>query len=471
MPSPADPSLPDTLRARERRLRALEEDAAGHAIVTIGPDGLIADWSGGARILLGWSGEDVIGRAAAMLFTPEDRAAEVPGKALRKVRAEGRLPEERWFMRKDGSRCRMAGEMIALRDEGGAFAGCLMVLHDRAERHPGVALDVTGKRWPESRMRIDGDYLRRLTDALPVLIAYVDREQRYRFNNKYYEDWFGRSRDEVTGRHVRDILGEEAYAVREAAIRAALAGEHVVFDAFIPHREDGRREVEMQYIPRRGADGTVDGFFVIAFDVTARKRSEEHLRLLNDELNHRVKNLLATVQSIAWQTLRDAETLPHAREAFTSRLMVMAKAHDLLTLRNWAGAGLAEVVSLTVQTYQDANRRFRAEGPDIRLSSKTALSVSMALHELATNAVKYGALSNEEGRVDISWRIVEEAGGRGLRLRWRESGGPPVSAPERTGFGSRLIERGLSAELGGSAVIVYDPSGLVCTVEAPLARL
>jgi PAS domain S-box-containing protein len=470
MPQRTESSSLDALRAAERRLRALEEKAAGHGIVTIDAEGRIAGWSAGARAILGWSEEEVLGRGVAMLFTPEDRADGLPERELERMRAqdaaqERKAPQPLLLMRGDGSRCRADGETIALRDEAGAFEGYLKLLYGRpdgaGQQHlSSPAADVAEQGRPED--------LRLVADALPVLIGYVDSGQCYRFNNRFYEDWFGRPRGEITGRHVREVVGEEAYAIRREAIEAALAGEHVVFDAFMPHRDGSRRETEMQYVPRRNADGSVDGFFVIVFDVTARKRSEEHLRLLNDELNHRVKNLLATVQSVAWQTLGDAVSLAHARQDFTSRLMVLAKAHDLMTMRNWDGATIAELVSLTVEAHQGTKRRFLAAGPDIRLPTKAALSVSMALHELATNAIKYGALSNETGQVSIDWRILDGIEGRCLTLRWRESGGPPVEPPARKGFGSRLIERGLAAELSGVAQMDYDRSGLVCTVEAPL---
>lgn len=420
------------------------------------------EWDGAAGLVLADEGVALLcgldprrlaaGVAATALLDlvhPDDRprVREEIGRAA----ATGRdfLSEHR-ILHRDGSM-----RHVVVRGSGG--------LDDAGRsRLSGVFVDVTGQRRSED--------LRLVADALPILIGYVDSRQRYRFNNRYYEGWFGRTSGEIMGMHVRDLLGEEAYAVRRQAIEAALEGRHVVFDAFMPHRDGGRRETEMQYVPRRNADGVVEGFFVIAFDVTARKRSEEHLRLLNDELNHRAKNLLAMVQSIAWQTLGDADSLPQARDAFTARLMVLGKAHDLLTMRNREGASLAEVVSLTVQAHQGATRRFRVSGPDIRLPPKAALSISMALHELATNAVKYGALSNGTGQVAIGWRILDGIEGRHLCLCWRESGGPPVTTPMRRGFGSRLIERGLAAELGGTVTMDYDRSGVVCTIEAPLAR-
>ncbi|SEQ75516.1 PAS domain S-box-containing protein [Faunimonas pinastri] len=204
-------------------------------------------------------------------------------------------------------------------------------------------------------------------------------------------------------------------------------------------------------------------------DITEKKRSEEHLRLLVNELNHRVKNSLAMVQAVAAQTLRSTDSLAEARDSFTARLISLAKAHDLLTSENWEGTDLREVVSRTMESHIGGDEeRFRISGPSVRLTPKTALSLSMAFHELATNAVKYGALSNDFGRIEIAWSVAVTEQARHLHLTWRESGGPTVLPPTRRGFGSRLIERGLAAELGGTVTIEYHPEGLACTVDAPL---
>lgn len=201
--------------------------------------------------------------------------------------------------------------------------------------------------------------------------------------------------------------------------------------------------------------------------VLERKRTEAHQRLLVNELNHRVKNTLAIVQSIATQTFKGKNTDEAARNAFESRLAALAAAHDLLTAENWEAAPLRQVVEEAGLGCGVPGDRISVTGPDLRLQPKTAVSIAMALHELCTNAVKYGALSTPSGRVDIAWEIVAGEPGR-LRLSWKEKGGPPVAAPARRGFGSRLIERGLASELGGSAELHFLPSGVHFALDAPL---
>ena len=204
----------------------------------------------------------------------------------------------------------------------------------------------------------------------------------------------------------------------------------------------------------------------LALNVEARR----HQQLLIHELNHRVKNTLAIIQSIAMQTLRGHDTPPDVREAFMARLMALADAHDILTAENWDSAELCQVLKQALGMHQPHGRsnRISLAGPAIRLQPKSAVAVAMATHELATNAVKYGALSSDAGSIDIHWSVSGASEAAIFRLTWTEQGGPPVEAPTRKGFGTRLIERGLAAELNGSARLEFTPGGLVCTIEAPL---
>jgi two-component sensor histidine kinase len=197
-----------------------------------------------------------------------------------------------------------------------------------------------------------------------------------------------------------------------------------------------------------------------------RQRTSEQLRVLINELNHRVKNMLATVQSIALHTLRGPVSMEEARKALTDRLIALAKVHDVLTHESWEGAELHDVIASVTSPHAGGNR-FVISGPPVWLTPALSLSLALALHELVTNAVKYGALSAEGGSVTISWEVTDPFGVSWLMLRWAERGGPPVRTPTRQGFGSRLIERSLSAE-SGTATIDYAAEGLVCLMDTPL---
>ncbi|HEV2621994.1 MAG TPA: PAS domain-containing protein [Frateuria sp.] len=212
-------------------------------------------------------------------------------------------------------------------------------------------------------------------------------------------------------------------------------------------------------------DGTRRRVAVIFNDITEQKRHDEHQRLLLNELNHRVKNTLATVQSMAMQSFRAGTDPDNARQQFEGRLMALSRAHDILTRESWGGAALEDIVREAIAPYRDDRHdRLHVHGPAAWLPPRHALAFAMALHELCTNAVKYGALSGAEGEVAIEWSIE----GSLLRLLWTESGGPTVVPPARRGFGSRLIERGLRHEIGGRVELAFDPRGVTCTIEAPL---
>jgi two-component sensor histidine kinase len=227
--------------------------------------------------------------------------------------------------------------------------------------------------------------------------------------------------------------------------------------------------------PRQLSTGHVwDG---LQIDITDHKRAEEHLRLLINELNHRVKNTLATVQSLAAQSFhrlenRGSEGLVNAYSAFEARLFALARGHDVLTRENWESASLSEIVNQAFAPYRghpEDGSRIDVDGPDLRIPPPMALSLSMALHELCTNPLKYGALGPSGGQVRISWTTAAASTGTRLVIRWEEHGGPPVTPPARKGFGSRLIQDGLARELNGVVGMSYEPAGVVCTIDVPLS--
>jgi len=200
-------------------------------------------------------------------------------------------------------------------------------------------------------------------------------------------------------------------------------------------------------------------------DITERKAAERHQEILIAELNHRVKNMLAIVQAIAHQTFRNGSG--DAADTFYGRLSALAAAHSSLTRQHWEAAELGEIASAVLQPhYQRGGEQIRLSGEDVRVPPQMAVNLAMALHELATNAAKYGALSRPDGRVHLSWSVTHSE--PVLHIRWRESGGPAVRQPEREGFGTRMIRRVLASELGGEVQLDFNADGLDCAIDAPL---
>lgn len=203
----------------------------------------------------------------------------------------------------------------------------------------------------------------------------------------------------------------------------------------------------------------------------ARIEAEERQRTLNLELGHRMKNMLAMVQAIATQTMRNATDLDTAKDVLAGRLIALGKSHDLLLGGSIGSAPIGTVIEGALSTHVDNPGRFVLEGPAFTVGAKAAMSLSLILHELATNAAKYGALLTDDGRVSVTWSVRDEAGEPHCALRWSEEGGPAVEPPTRTGFGTRLIGRGLAGSFGGAVELSYPSTGVVCTIDAPVSGL
>jgi PAS domain S-box-containing protein len=212
----------------------------------------------------------------------------------------------------------------------------------------------------------------------------------------------------------------------------------------------------------------------VSLDITERKRAEERQKLLVNELNHRVKNTLVSVQSIASQTLRTTDTPEAFRDAFEGRLMALSHTHNLLTEQNWEGASLREIFDFELEAFAARDRFSFDYAHDVQLSPKATVALGMAVHELATNALKYGALSIPGGGVRVVWALDSATHPDAepvLRLTWTERDGPPVNIPTRRGFGARLLEKGLAGELSARVDLTYDSLGLMCTMRLPIRAL
>ncbi|HYG28510.1 MAG TPA: PAS domain S-box protein [Caulobacteraceae bacterium] len=330
--------------------------------------------------------------------------------------------------------------------------------------------DVTDRVLAERRLRESEARFADIFDQATVGIAQTDLAGRFVLVNDRQCEILGRTREELLGMTMQEVTHPG-----DLPLNAMLLGKLIEEGAaFVVEkryvRADGapvwvRNNVALQ----RDAKGRPQYVTAVVVDVTESKLAEARQRLLINELNHRVKNTLATVQSLAAQAARsDDPQTSHA--AFVDRLMALSRAHDVLTYEHWAGAELRAIIEAALHPFGGRElERFTLAGPPVRLAPQEALAISMALHELATNAVKYGALSASAGRVAITWEVDEQTTPRRFHMTWRESGGPPVTPPTRRGFGSRLM-KGLAQELGGTVTPNYDRAGLCWTIEGRLTK-
>lgn len=320
--------------------------------------------------------------------------------------------------------------------------------------------------------------LETVLSTIPTAVWFThDTDAKWVFGNRYASDLLRISADANASLsapiHERPTFrafrqGKEV-AADALPIHRAARGENVPEEELEIRFDDGTAiKILIRATPLLDSTGKSQGAVCAAIDITERLRAEAQRTILINELNHRVKNTLATVQSLAMQTFRNSERSADARLLFEARLAALSRAHDMLTSESWEGASLTDTVNRALEPFRTDKQRIGVDGTDVRISPKQALALSMALHELATNAAKYGSLSNTAGRVRIAWSIASLDGTGELQLTWSEEGGPPVVPPNRRGFGSRLIERNLAHDLGGEASIVYRPDGVFSLIKSPL---
>jgi two-component sensor histidine kinase len=233
-----------------------------------------------------------------------------------------------------------------------------------------------------------------------------------------------------------------------------------------PRGPEVERFLDFVYQPVRDQANTVVGIFVEGYDVTARIMAEQQRLELMREMAHRMKNSMAMVQAIAMQTLRQVKTVEEGREAISGRIAALARAQDILTRVDWETADIRDVTDGALAALEHARERFHLAGGKVTLSSQQALGLSLALHELATNAVKYGALSSDTGRVEIGWDAAPDGA---FRFHWRETGGPSVAPPTRSGFGTRLVQRIVAPYFQGVAKMDYATHGLSFTLDGKVS--
>ena len=336
----------------------------------------------------------------------------------------------------------------------------------------GTMRDVTEIRGAQQHERQRANaLLQTIIETAPGLIYAKGLDGDLLIANQPLLDLIGKPWDQVKGRTDLEYLGNaaEAEAIMANDQRIMERGAVEEVEEFIGSARGVRRLWLSTKTPMRDADRKVIGLVGMSVEITERKRSEDRLQTLVYELNHRVKNTLATVQAITSQTLRRAD--PVLRDGLEARLMALATAHDVLTRESWQGADLHDVIRTALAPFSGfAGGRFIISGPGLRLQPRAALSLSMALHELATNALKYGALAASKGNVALHWDIEDAADPR-FHLIWAETGAGPIAEPEHRGFGSRLIEHVVAQDLGAKTTLEFTAKGVVCTINAPTSEI
>lgn len=335
-----------------------------------------------------------------------------------------------------------------------------------------AAIAIEARR-AEAALRESARHLRRILDSLGAMVAVTAPDGTVLEVNRTALELIGLTAADVLGKPLEKTLwwahASEGHAQLRSAIAAASTGTESRFDVRLRLAEGRSMTFDFMLTPLVDDQGRVTHLIPSAIDISARKRAERHQQLLIEELNHRVKNTLATAQSLTTQTLRSSRSPAHFAAAFRGRLAALASAHTLLAQTRWDGALLRDLIRIQLDPYRTPERsNVTIAGDDVSLAPDVALTLGLALHELTTNAAKHGALTSPSGQVEIDTRVRGTDGQRRLVLTWSERGGPAVAARHRTGFGTTMIERGVAYQLDGTAHLEFRPDGLYCRIELPL---
>jgi PAS domain S-box-containing protein len=431
-------------------------DALPVAIYTTDAEGKITFYNQAAADL--WGHRPKLGSSqwcgSWRLYWPDGRPLPHDQCPMAVALREGRPVRgvEAMAERPDGTRVRFRPYPTPLRDEAGRLVGAINLLLDLTDLHDGA---------------MESERLAAIVTSSEDAIISKTLDGRITSWNAAATRIFGYEADEMIGQPILKLIPPELHGEEREIIARLSRGERVRHYDTVRVGKDGRRiHLSLTVSPLRDGSGRVIGASKVARDITERKQAEALQRVLVEELNHRVKNTLASVQAIASQSLLRARSPADFAASFTGRIQALARAHGLLTQTKMQGAELMELVHEQVLLGGSDDPRIACSGPVLMLDSQAAMHLALVLHELATNARKYGALSVPNGQIAVSWE-VRTNGGRNLLLLWRESGGPAVRAPDERGFGTTLIEQTLHGH-GGEVSIHYGADGVTCEIRLPL---
>jgi PAS domain S-box-containing protein len=339
--------------------------------------------------------------------------------------------------------------------------------------------DISDRRRAQEELQDRLREIEALYDNAPVGLTVVDRNRRILRMNQALAEMNGLPSDGNAGRFAWDVVPALRETLDPKIAEVLATGETIDVEVSgeTPGASGATRFWQEKIYPIREPDGRVMAVGIVVEEITARKRAEEHLRFLLRELSHRSKNLLAVIQAMAGQTAKSAETVADFRRRLGERLMGLAASHDLLVNQNWLGASVEQLVRGQLSAFIDGDDpRLRIDGPCVDLKAESAEALGLALHELATNSLKYGALSDPAGKVEIIWSVhgpgdPEGSDGRRFRMDWIEHTVAPVSRPSHKGFGRMVIEHTVEASLGGTVTLDFPPGGLRWRIDAPASCL
>jgi PAS domain S-box-containing protein len=443
--------------SKEELFELVVESSTDFGIFTMDSGGIITTWNGGAERLFGYSESEVVGRSADVIFTPEDRAEGAPKQERTVARRDGRAADERWHQRKDASRFWASGLLMPLRGD----AGFVKITRDRTDQHQ------AGERLRESEQRF-----RLLATSIPQLVFLTRPSGERTWPSPQWIEFTGLGFDQSLGLKWLDAIHpDDREATQKAWDVARTKAEY-----YTEHRI--RRHPDGEYLwhqtrakPLEQSDPLKADWVGTMTDIDDLRGLQNRQQVLMAELQHRTRNLLSVVQAIANQTLRSSESLESFKVQFASRLRAISRVQSLLAEVEDHAVDLHDLVAAELAAHIEtdvSSNKIRLGGPTVALPATAAQALGLALHELATNAVKYGALSHPEGKLEVRWEVKEKKPTPEVALRWRETGISIAGAPKRKGYGRELIERALPYQLNAKTQFEFGPDGVRCEIVVPV---
>ncbi len=421
------------------------------AIVAKDLNGTITDWNATAERLFGYTAEEAIGRNIS-LIAPPGREVEMREILAKVVRGEKVDHFETQRRHKDGSLIEISVTVSPIYGASGKVVGASKIAREIGER---------------KRLAAQRGLLAAIVSASGDAIISKDLDGTVTSWNNAAERLFGYTEAEMLGQSISKIVPPERIDETKRILAEIARGERIDhFETQRRHKDGSLVEISLTVSPIYDDAGRVIGASKISRDISERRHAEERLRLLMRELDHRAKNILAVAQAML--RLTRADTVPDYVNALEGRIRALARVHSRVAESCWSGADIRALAAADIEIFSDAGQRMTAEGDSVWVSPAAAQVIAIVLHELSTNAAKYGALSTDTGSVAIHWH--RDAAGD-LCLFWTEEGGPTVAEPSRRGFGTQIVERGVPDQLGGSAETTWSPAGFRCTFVVPAAHI
>jgi PAS domain S-box-containing protein len=440
-------------------LKLIFESATDFGIFTMDPNGITTSWNSGAKRLFGFEDSEIIGRTADVVFPPEEGGSEAAAEERRLARAHGRAEDERWQMRKDGTRFWASGLLMPLANPSSGF---VKIVRDRTEQHAA-----------EQQLHETEELFRVLATNIPQLVFRGKTDGARTWGSPQWSVFTGLVfEDSLEFRWLDAVHPDDRDRTRQAWAEAATSGQYYCEHRF-RRASDGEYRWHQTRAVSRGGPATPETEWVgTSTDIHTLRTLQDRQKVILAELQHRTRNLLAVVQSIARQTVRSSASLGEFKEEYERRLRALGRVQGLLARNDHHSIDLRELIDMELHAHgvDEASGRISVQGPPVVLSASAAQVLALAFHELATNAVKYGALRQPAGKLAVTWQADDARDQQMARIEWRESEIEIPEGPKRKGYGSELIERALPYQLGAKTRLEFGREGVRCEIVIPTKR-